>query len=316
MSEMMEGVKKLTELVGSNSMQLLMFYLSDSRERFGINVFKVQEVCRCPDLNLLPNADPASCGVATIRGRTLPVFDLAAAIGLPPLTERRNAPLIVSEYNSQVIGYLVHGLDRIVHTPWSQVTSPPAMIGQRSYLTAVTRVDDEFVEIIDVEQVLSEIMPTIMRNDEQLAGEEDRERIGDGHLVLVVDDSAVARRQIQRPLEALGVEVAMANDGSQGLRLLKEWMANDPARMGRLALIISDIEMPEMDGYTFTNEVKQNADLAGLPIILHSSVTGDFNHNMVEKVGADRFLAKYDPNDLLAAVIHFLDGCPGEASAA
>ena len=315
MTEMMEGVKKLTELAGSNSMQLLMFYLGKSRERFGINVFKVQEVCRCPELSLLPNADPASCGVATIRGKTLPVFDLAAAIGLPPLSETRHAPLIVSEYNSQVIGYLVYGLDRIVHTPWSQVSSPPAMIGQRSYLTAVTRVDDEFVEIIDVEQVLSEIMPTIMREEVGVTSDSS-DRVGDEHLVLVVDDSSVARRQIQRPLETLGVEVAMANDGRQGLDLLREWQANEPERLARLAMIISDIEMPEMDGYTLTHEIKHDAELSRIPVILHSSVTGDFNHNMVEKVGADRFLAKYDPNDLFEAVLHFLNKDREEATAA
>ena len=315
MTDMMEGVKKLTELAGSNSMQLLMFYLGKGRERFGINVFKVQEVCRCPELSLLPHADPASCGVATIRGKTLPVFDLAAAIGLPPLTEKRHAPLIVSEYNSQVIGYLVYELDRIVHTPWSQVSSPPAMIGQRSYLTAVTRVDDAFVEIIDVEQVLSEIMPTLM-SEEVGVSSDPRAGAGDEHLVLVVDDSSVARRQIQRPLETLGVEVAMANDGRQGLNLLREWQVSDPERLGRLAMIISDIEMPEMDGYTLTHEVKQDPGLSRIPVILHSSVTGDFNRNMVEKVGADRFLAKYDPNDLFEAVIHYLNKGGEEASAA
>ncbi len=304
MSKMMEGVDRLTELAGSNSMQLLMFYLGEGRERFGINVFKVREVCRCPDLSLLPNADPASCGVATIRGRTLPVFDLAAAIGLPPLADTRDAPLIVSEYNSQIIGYLVHALDRIVHTPWSQVSSPPPMIGQRSYLTAVTRVDDAFVEIIDVEQVLSEIMPTLMSEDE--ISPDSQGLVDEERLILVVDDSSVARRQIQRPLRTLGVEVVMANDGAQGLERLRDWQINDPERLGRLALVISDIEMPEMDGYTLTHEIKSDPALARIPVILHSSVTGEFNQNMIEKVGADRFLAKYDPNDLFAAVLHYL----------
>lgn len=315
MTKMMEGVEKLTELAGSNSMQLLMFHLTAGRERFGINVFKVQEVCRCPALNLLPNAHPASCGVVTIRGQTLPVFDLSAAIGLPPLGTTLDAPLIVSEYNSQVIGYLVHRLDRIVHTPWSEVSLPPAVIGSCSYLTAVTRIDGEFVEIIDVEQVLSEIMPTIMHEEDPVVIESS---VGSNEelLILVVDDSSVARRQIERPLHALGVEVAVANNGRQALELLRGWAENDPERFSRLALIISDIEMPEMDGYTLCNEVKSDDRLKHLPLIMHSSVSGEFNHNMVEKVGADMFLPKYDPNELLAGVLGYLGAFSERASVA
>ncbi len=304
MSAMMESVEKLTQLVGNNSMQLLMFHLGPGPERYGINVFKVQEVCRCPKLTALPYSDPAACGVATIRGKTLPVFDLAAAIGFPPLPHTENFPLVITEYNRQVIGYVVNRLDRIVHTPWSDVSSPPATIGSSSYLTAVTRVDDAFVEIIDVEKVWSEIIP--VNEHAEADATVGVEKLDESLLVLVVDDSSVARRQIRRPLESLGVEVVTVNDGAKGLAQLQEWVHNDREKLARLALVISDIEMPEMDGYTLTYEIKKDPALVGFPVILHSSVTGSFNKEMVEKVGADFFLPKYDPNDLVKTVIGFL----------
>jgi len=306
MAGVIEGIQELTELAGNNRMELLMFHLTDGNHRYGINVFKVQEVTQCPPLTKMPGSHACAAGIAVIRGRSIPVFDLAKAIGLPPLESYENCFVIVTEYNRSVQGYAVHRVDRIINTNWSDVMPPPKTLGQDCYLTAVTRVDDEFVEIIDIEKVLDEV-------------DEAREEISfefsqSGHdmvqeagwMILVVDDSAVARKQVTTPLRSLGLQVITARDGKEALALLHDWAANDPKKLGNLAMVLSDIEMPEMDGYTLTTKIREDQKLSNLHIVLHSSVTGVFNQAMVEKVGANLFIPKYDPDELAALVINRL----------
>ena len=301
MSSIMDGVNRLTQLAGHNRMELLMFHLGDE-QRFGINVFKVHEVIHCPPLTRLPQANPVTKGIANIRGKTIAVIDLAAVLGKPGVEDPRDGFIIVTEYNNSVQGYLVSGVDRIINKNWEEILPPPKGMKRGCYLTAVTRVDDDFVGIIDVEKILADLMPLSMDISDELAVS-GRELTQENMFILVVDDSAVARKQISRPLEQMGIEHVMAKNGREALELLQGWAADDPEKIADLMMVISDIEMPEMDGYTLTSEIRKDNRLGGLYILLHSSLSGVFNKAMVEKVGADHFIAKYDPDLLTQTVL-------------
>jgi two-component system chemotaxis response regulator CheV len=298
MAHLLDGIDQRTRLAGNNRLELLLFRLN-GQQRFGINVFKVQEVIQCPRLTEVPQSHPAVVGIANLRGNTIGIVDLARAIGGRPAPDYREQFVIISEYNKRVQGFLVGGVERIVNLNWEDILPPPRATGRHSYMTAVTQVDGELVEIIDVEKVMVEVMG----DTEQLSPE----ATSDGMLetaqhALVVDDSAVARGQVQRVLESLGVSCTLCNDGDQAYRCLQTWLEEGKDLSNWLAFVLSDVEMPKLDGYSLTTKIRQHPDMADLHVILHTSLSGVFNEQMVKKVGADRFIAKWDPNLLAEAV--------------
>ncbi|MCW9032000.1 MAG: chemotaxis protein [Gammaproteobacteria bacterium] len=298
MAGILEQVDKRTNLVGENRLEILMFRLN-GRQTFGINVFKVQEVLTCPRLTNIPQSHPAMRGIATIRNKTIPVIDLAASIGLRPLENKPENLIIITEYNGTVQAFLVEAVDRIVNMNWQGIKSPPKGIGRNNYMTAVTEVDDKLVEIIDVEKILSEIISVdeYLENAEQLIGKD-----GNTLKFLIADDSMVARNQVQRTAEQLGVECVVATTGKEALDVLKS-MADEGVEVAKeFNLVISDIEMPVMDGYTLTSEIRDDARLKDLNVMLHSSLSGGFNESMTLKVKADKFIPKFQAEQLAAEI--------------
>jgi two-component system chemotaxis response regulator CheV len=278
-------------------LELLMFRLK-GRQLFGINVFKVKEIIQCPTLSDIPGSHDVIRGSAHMRGQVVPVMDLCKAVGGPHMAVDEANSVIITECNRHVVGFLVGGVERIVNIDWDNVLSPPAGLGRANYMTAVTNIDDELVEIIDVEKVMSEVLGGDDRVSEEVA--ETAQTPGD-HFVLVVDDSEVARNQIKRALEQIGVEAVFKKDGLEALEQLKEWQ-KDAAQFERLAMVISDIEMPKMDGYTLVASIRGDANLRDLYVILHSSLSGGFNKDMVNSVGADQFLSKFEPDEFAQLV--------------
>ena len=276
-----------------------MFRLN-GRQRFGINVFKVREVLQCPPLTVMPKLNSCIRGVAHIRGQTISVIDLSMAMGKRPIQDLSKCFIIISEYNRSIQGFLVHSVERIINMNWESILPPPKGAGRINYMTAVTEVDGELVEILDVERILNEISPVSTEVSTELV-EASVERNPHGRPVLVADDSSVARKQVQRALEAIGVQCVLAKDGREALNMLLEMSKNGPIK-DQIALVISDIEMPEMDGYTFTAEIRNNPNLKDLHVILHTSLSGVFNQAMVQKVGANNFIAKFQPDELAKAV--------------
>lgn len=298
MAGILDGVDQRTKLAGRNRLELLLFRLA-GRQRFGINVFKVQEVIQCPPLTQLPGSHPVVRGIANMRGKTITVMDLSQAIGGPPLANIEGRFVIITEYNRRVQGFLVGSVDRIVNMNWGDILPPPKGAAKGSYMTAVTRVDEELVEIIDVEKVLSEIVTV---SEDVSEGVIEEEAIDETQHVLIADDSSVARNQVKRVLDRLGVMTTVCNDGKQALDQLKAW-TNEGRRVSDfLSLVISDVEMPVMDGYTLTTEIRKDPALANLQVILHTSLSGVFNQSMIEKVGANSFLAKFEPDELARVV--------------
>ena len=299
MASIMDSVNQRTQLVGQNRLELLLFRLN-GRQRFGINVFKVREVLQCPPLTVMPKLNSCIRGVAHIRGQTISVIDLSMAVGKRPIEDLSKCFIIISEYNRSVQGFLVHSVERIINMNWESILPPPKGAGRINYMTAVTEVDGELVEILDVERILNEISPVSTEVSAELV-DASVEHNTHGRPVLVADDSSVARKQVQRALEAIGVQCVLAKDGREALHMVLEMAKNGPIK-DQIALVISDIEMPEMDGYTFTAEIRNNPNLKDLHVILHTSLSGVFNQAMVQKVGANNFIAKFQPDELAKAV--------------
>ncbi|PKH09560.1 chemotaxis protein CheV [Moritella sp. Urea-trap-13] len=305
MAGLLDTVNQRTQLVGQNRLELLMFRLN-GRQRFGINVFKVKEVLQCPPLTILPKLNSVVRGVAHIRGKTISVIDLSLATGGRPIEDLSKAFIIISEYNRSVQGFLVSSVERIININWESILPPPKGTGRFSYLTAVTEVDNELVEVLDVEKILHEVAPVSMEiSKEVLDTATNIDKTAIEKVILVVDDSSVARNQIKKAVSDLGFKIVLAKDGRDGLNQLREMAANGPIS-DQVALMISDIEMPEMDGYTLTAEVRNDKSLNSLYVILHTSLSGVFNQAMVTKVGANDFIAKFNPDELAGAVLKAL----------
>ena len=302
MAGILEQVDKRTNLVGENRLEILLFRLN-GLQTFGINVFKVQEVLTCPRLTSIPQSHSATRGLATIRNKTIPVIDLAAAIGQRPLEASTENLIIITEYNGTVQAFLVKAVDRIVNMNWQDIKSPPNGVGRNNYMTAVTEVDDRLVEVIDVEKILAEIIGVDLHieNAEQLVGKD-----GNTLKILIADDSLVARNQVQRTLEQIGVESIITTTGKEALDVLKSMAADGVDVTKEINLVISDIEMPVMDGYTLTSEIRADERLRGLNIMLHSSLSGGFNESMTKKVNADKFIPKFQAEELASEIKELL----------
>ncbi|NLY13636.1 MAG: chemotaxis protein CheV [Gammaproteobacteria bacterium] len=300
MASVLDSVDQRTQLVGENRLEILMFRLH-GRQLFAINVFKVQEVVRLPHLTLIPQRHPHMCGVITLRGQTIPVIDLAQAIGMRPLERNENSTVIVTEYNRSVQAFLIGSVERIVNLNWESIQPPPRTTGRQHYLTAITRVEDAIVEIIDVEKVLSEIVPMNTKISEEKLSSPLLAKAA-GREVLIIDDSMVALHQLTDALGQMGVTVHQATDGLKGLQQLQQWADQGEVLTDKLLMVFTDAEMPEMDGYRLTTEIRNDPRLRDLYVVMHTSLSGSFNAAMVEKVGCDNFLSKFQP-DRLADVI-------------
>ncbi|MDW6001316.1 chemotaxis protein CheV [Vibrio mangrovi] len=302
MSGVLNTVDQRTNLVGENRLELLLFSLN-SRQIFAINVFKVKEVIKVPVLTKMPGAHPNITGVASLRGEPVPVIDLRRAIGFPPpKTESEEQNLIITEYNRTIQGFLVGQVRNIINTAWTEIQPPPRTAGRANYLTAITQIKEQdqthIVEIIDVEKVLAEII----HYDVSISAEVlDQNLMPEmvGRKVLIVDDSATARNQIKGTLSQLGLEIIECRDGLEAYQLLRSWCDAGKDVNKEILFMITDAEMPEMDGYKLTYEIRNDERMKDLHITLNTSLSGSFNEAMVKKVGCDRFISKFQPDMLV-----------------
>ena len=304
MAGILDSVNQRTQLVGQNRLELLLFKLRGS-QRFGINVFKVREVLQCPPLTAIPKLNPFVRGVAHIRGQTISVIDLSLATGGKKIEDLSKCFIIIAEYNRSVQGFLVNSVERIININWDSIMPPPKGSGRASYLTAVTEVDKELVEILDVEKILNEISPLKTDVSAEVTAGLDVSAIRD-KIIFVADDSAVARNQVIKALTSLGLQIEAAKNGMEALVRLRELAEETGDVTDKVGVLVSDIEMPEMDGYTLTAEIKNSPELKNLHVVLHTSLSGVFNQAMVKKVGADDFIAKFHPDELANSVKKWL----------
>ena len=286
---------------GDNRLELLLFHLG-SQQQFGINVLKVKEILDCPSLTQLPNSHPSVCGIATLRGESLPIIDLSKAIGKLGQYEKENedckGSVIVTEFNRTMQGFLVERVDRIVVREWKEILPPSGTLGSTSYMTGVTDVDGKLVQILDVENILGNVSPTditIVNTDLDIT------EVVQGK-VLVVDDSSLARKQTAETLDAINLPYITANNGKEALELLKKCNLNE-SDDEHIAMVVSDIEMPEMDGYSLTENIRKEAGLEKMYVLLHTSLNGAINIEKAKQAGANDMLTKFIPEELMEKIV-------------
>ncbi|WP_158973081.1 chemotaxis protein CheV [Paraglaciecola sp. L3A3] len=305
MSDLLSSVDQRTQLVGENRLELLMFKLG-TRHTFALNVFKVREVITVPKMNQMIGSHQHLKGVTDYRGKSIPVIDLRSAIKITHGAENyQTENVIITEYNRTVQGFLIGQVMNIVNTSWSEIQPPPTAAGKNNYLTAITQIEidnnKELVEIIDVEKVLAEIVEYDTSISPEILDQEVASHLR-GKKVLIVDDSSTARWQIRETLCQLGMVIIEQNDGLKALNLLRSWADEGKEVTDEILLMFTDAEMPEMDGYRLTAEVRQDPRMSSLFIVLNTSLSGSFNEAMVKKVGCNRFISKFQP-DLLVDVV-------------
>ena len=320
MSDLMKSIDARTKLAGTNKLEILLFSLGvDSRtgrrETYGINVFKVREVMRTPEITRAPEMPAAVEGMVSLRGVLVPVVDLARYTGVP--VEARPEIMIVTEYNGRTQGFLVEGVDTILRLDWSAMKVPPEMLAAQTggLVTAVTELPDgRLVMMLDVEKILSE---TSGHDDEHLYRGIERVHAGE-RTVLFADDSSVARAQITRTLEAMGLRYVTCVNGRLAWEELDR-LAAAAVAAGRpigefVNLVLTDVEMPEMDGYMLTRRIKADPRFAGLPVVMHSSLSGLQNQHLGRSVGVDEYVSKFEPHKLAEVLTRRLGG-PARAAA-
>ncbi len=300
MSELLATVDARTRLAGTNRLEMLLFSLGEDcqtgrREIFGINVFKVREVTRRPPITRSPDLPPGVEGMVSLRSHLTPVINLGhfARVATSDPLEL----MITTEYNGRVQGFLVHSVETILRLDWSQMKVPPAMISaeKNGAVTAVAELKDgRLVMMLDVERVLAETTPHNDDYDFQQLVPVTQANI----TVFFADDSTVARKQIERTLDALNLRHIAAVNGADAWRALCR-IADQAAERklpasNEVQLIITDVEMPEMDGFMLTKKIRSDPRFRGIPILMHSSLSGESNQLLGLANGVDEYIPKFE----------------------
>jgi two-component system chemotaxis response regulator CheV len=323
MANFIKSVDDRTRLAGTNRLEVLLFSLgmdlrTGRQETFGVNVFKVREVMLVPEITHAPDMPPSVEGMVSLRGNMIPVINLPDFCGVQ--SENKPEILIVTEYNKHVQGFLVHSVDTIERLAWEDVKVPPEMMAQQhgGLVTAVTELKDgRLVMIMDVEMVLSQTSgfgenPDIFEGIQQ---------VGDNDITLLfADDSVVARDQIIRTMQHIGMKYIGTTNGVEAWNKLRE-IADRASATGHkpsdfVQLILTDVEMPEMDGYVLTKKIKDDPRFADIPIIMHSSLSADANQALGKGVGADAYVPKFEPTELAAKLHEMIENINGQKATA
>ena len=288
-------IDEKARLAGSNKMELLLFSLG-STEVFGINVFKVREVCETLPITKTPNMPPGVEGIISLRGSILPVIDLAQCLRMN--NELPRTKLIITEFSSHTQAFLVQDVDRIVRVDWEDVKAPQSIgQAQSAMITALTELPDgKLVSILDVEQILGEVI------GDDIVPQMDSLRFETPKPVFFTDDSNIARKKIVEVLEKLNLPYQSATNGREAWEKLCNiaTRAENEKRILKedVSLILLDAEMPEMDGYVLTRHIKQDKRFDGIPVVMHSSLSSTANKKLGQQVGVDAYVGKFHPEEL------------------
>ncbi|RNC76822.1 chemotaxis protein [Piscirickettsia salmonis] len=302
-ANLLENIDSRTKLVGRNRFEALVFSIHG--RQYAINVFKVREVLHLPELTVLPESHPAVLGVVHIRNQSLAVIDTCQAIFAKKTLDPLSGILIVTEYNHSVQGFLVHEVHHIINATWENVIAAPEATGKDKYITSVLKINEEgatsLIQVIDVEKVIYEIHPAqydikVSTNTlENVVIEQ-----APHYTALVVDDSLIARKQVKKALDTIGVKSILMRNGREALDYLINVL---PGAGGDITqkylMVIADVEMPEIDGYAFIKACREHPGLKNLFIILNTSITGVFNENDIQQTDCNEFIGKVNPQKII-----------------
>jgi two-component system chemotaxis response regulator CheV len=318
MKSVQQEVDERSNLTGTNKFELLLFRLGgddkgNHSELFGINVFKIREIVAMPEITAIAGAPAHVLGVVNLRGQIIQVLDLPAIAGVKPTTGLNI--MLVTEFARTTQAFAVESVEEIVRLDWSQVMSSEHSAGS-GMVTSIARLEPQdgqpgrLAQVLDVETILQNLNPdSDDRQVQQAVGS--KIVIKPGSVVLAADDSVVARALIEQGLDAMGLPFIMTKSGKECWDQLNAIAAAAESEgknvYDKVAAVLTDLEMPEMDGFTLTRKIKTHQRFSGLPVVIHSSLSGTTNEEHVKKVGADAYVAKYSAEDLsrtLRAVLH------------
>jgi two-component system chemotaxis response regulator CheV len=291
--------------VGSNEMELVDFRIFKQEADgvyegiYGVNVSKVREIIKMPKLTELPGVPQFIEGIFDLRGVVIPVVNLAKWMGIrAPEAREQNARVIIAEFNNILIGFVVHEAKRIRRINWKDI-EPASFAGgegalDQGKITGVTRIEDDAVLLIlDLETVVQDLGLYAPATAAELAPE----MAHFSGMVLLLDDSHTARKIVKEALEKMGFRVVEANDGEEGLERLDElYDRYGDALYEELKLIVSDVEMPRMDGFHFAANVKADGRFGKIPIVFNSSISDHFSEDRGKEAGGEAYLVKFDAN--------------------
>ena len=310
----MKSVDERTGLAGANRLEILLFSLGKDtntgrEEVFGLNVFKIREVIAMPPITHAPDMPAGVEGMISLRNTMIPVINLGKFCDV--VSEGESGVLIVTEYNRSTHGLMVASVEEIKRMAWNDIKVPPQMMAHRhgGLVTAVTELEDgRIAMIIDVEKVLAET-EGVGEDPTLFAGIEAVEQQA---TIFFADDSVVARKQITATLEHLGVRHLSAKNGEEAWDKLQELAERSDAShvpvYEMVSAILTDVEMPGMDGYVLTRKIKADPRFKGIPVIMHSSLSSDANISIGTQVGADAYVPKFDPQELAKVLKSVLKG--------
>ncbi|QLE86005.1 MULTISPECIES: chemotaxis protein CheV [Shewanella] len=287
----------------SQSQGLLLFKLSQT-QLFALGTLKIRELVPYTPLSAIPQSHPTIIGAATVRGHTIPVIDMAAAVGYQPISKQEYSKsyIIITDCQRMVIGFLVRAIDKIIECNWRDIESPPNNLGKNAYLTGVTRFNEQLVQLLDVELLMAKVFPTSPEMARAILTDVQREKLKPLH-ILLVDDSKVARKQLSDALDSINIPYQVTADGREALAIMENAVSD-----GRpVDLLVSDIEMPGLDGYELAFEVKNSPSLASAYIILHTSLSSEISVSQAHQVGANEALTKFDAHELIDAMLRGAD---------
>ena len=309
MKSVQQEVDERSNLTGTNKFELLLFRLGGDEngahsELFGINVFKIREIVAMPEITAIAGAPRHVLGVVNLRGQIIQVLDLPGIAGVKPVTGLNI--MLVTEFARTTQAFAVESVEEIVRLDWSQVMSSEHSAGS-GMVTSIARLEPQdgqparLAQVLDVETILRDLNPpTDDRQVQQAVG--DKIVVKPGAVVLAADDSVVARALIEQGLDAMGLPFVMTKSGKECWEQLNAIAASAEAEgksvYDKVAAVLTDLEMPEMDGFTLTRRIKTNQRFSNLPVVIHSSLSGTTNEEHVKKVGADAYVAKYSAEDL------------------
>ncbi|PTT48778.1 chemotaxis protein [Aeromonas sp. HMWF016] len=283
----------------NQSQGMLLFHLS-AKQSFAIGTLKVKEIVPYTQLTAMPHSHPTVLGAANMRGSTIPVIDMAMAVGYRPISkeEMPHCFIIITDCRRTLVGFLVRGIDKITECNWRDIEPPPTSLGHNVFVTGVTRVNDQLIQLLDVELILSRVYPDDPSHLYPVLTDVQRERIKPMR-ILLVDDSSVARRQLMAALDYINIPYEVSTNGKDALALMQERASQKTP----IDILVSDIEMPGLDGYELAFEVQSDSKLAGAYIILHTSLSSEISVERAHQVGAHEALTKFEANELIQAML-------------
>jgi two-component system chemotaxis response regulator CheV len=313
MDNFQKDIDERANLTLSNRFELLLFRLGSSSpeekpELYGINVFKLREIVPMTAITKAAGMKPPLLGMANIRGQVIPVIDLPAVAGCTPSTGLNL--LLVTEYARNTQAFAVESVDNIVRLEWSKVHAAEAGVSSRN-ITSIAMLENQeqgsnMALVLDVEQILYDIIPSARDvKTEQVKNKTFSMR--PGSVAIVAEDSKVARSMLEKGLSGMGIPAELHNTGLEAWEKIKilaqQAQAEGVPIRDKISMVLTDLEMPEMDGFTLTRNIKSDPRLKEIPVVIHSSLSGSANEDHVRKVGANGYVAKFEINEL-SSVIH------------